>query len=89
MATRGRPPFEHSIAFEEMFSPLKAFYPGIKTRRGLQDKYYALNAYGDLHDMEGFELIDKPSIAICHDSGFYVKGAGASGKTYRARRQKQ
>jgi hypothetical protein len=62
MAKRGRPPFEHSIALEKMFSHLKAFYPGIKTRRGLQDKYYALNAYGDLHDMEGFELIDKPSI---------------------------
>ena len=62
MAKRGRPRFEHSIIFEKMFSSLKAFYPGIKTRRGLQDNYYALNAYGDLHDMEGFELIDKPSI---------------------------
>jgi hypothetical protein len=62
MAKRGRPPFEHSIALEKMLPHLKAFYPGIKTRRGLQDKYYALNAYGDLHDMEGFELIDKPSI---------------------------
>jgi hypothetical protein len=62
MAKRGRPRFEHSIAFEEMFSHLKAFYPEIKTRRGLQDKYYSLDAYGDLHDMEGFELIDKPSL---------------------------
>jgi hypothetical protein len=62
MAKRGRPRFEHSIAFEEMFSRLKAFYPEIETRRGLQEKYYALDAYGDLHDMEGFELIDKPSL---------------------------
>lgn len=54
MAKRGRPKFEDCQGSLETLKPL---YSNIKTRRGLQNKFYELKALKAIKNMEGIEFL--------------------------------
>lgn len=54
MAKRGRPRFEDTTCELDW---VRALYPEIKTRRGVQNKYYELRAGGVIKNMEGIEFL--------------------------------
>lgn len=54
MAKRGRPKFEN---FQGSLEALRSLYPSIKTRRGLQNKYFELKVIKAIKDVEGMEFL--------------------------------
>jgi hypothetical protein len=54
MTKRGRPKFEN---FQGSLEALRSLYPNIKTRRGLQNKYFELKALKAIKSMEGAEFL--------------------------------
>jgi hypothetical protein len=54
MAKRGRPKFEN---FQGSLEAIRSLYPNIKTRRGLQNKFYELKALNAIKSMEGIEFL--------------------------------
>jgi len=53
---RGRPKFHD----EDQLNQLKGVFPDIKTRRGLQNKCYEINALDAIKDIEGMEFLYDP-----------------------------